>query len=175
MNKDDVVCFPRDFGDARRPYSCDGLILWAYSSGNIKIEESTFTVTEDFDRGAQPKIAFYFGKSADGEYIPISVSGVGINDREKDVERYCVYTDGGAYYIAESENLIGGLKSFVDENKTFVSTYGLKINPQRPKKRIYRHISICFSNVNRTRGSRINGIDWSKRPTTDFLFTSRNI
>lgn len=117
LNKDDVVCFPRDFGDARRPYSCDGLILWAYSSGNIKIEESTFTVTEDFDRGAQPKIAFYFGKAADGEYIPISVSGVGINDREKNVERYCVYTDGGAYYIAESENLIGGLKSFVDENK----------------------------------------------------------
>ena len=47
LSADDVVCFPREFGDARRPYSCDGLTLWAYSSGSIKIEESIFSFNAD--------------------------------------------------------------------------------------------------------------------------------
>ena len=42
INADDVLCLPRDFGDSRRPYSANGLTHWAHSSGNIKIEESTF-------------------------------------------------------------------------------------------------------------------------------------
>ena len=134
LNADEVVCFPRAFGDARRPYSCDGLILWAYSSGNIKIEESTFTVTEDFDRGAQPKIAFYFGENGDKEYTPISISGVGVNDRESDVERYCVYTDGGAYYIASSENFTGGVKALVDENKNVRFDVWVKNKSEKTKK-----------------------------------------
>ena len=33
LNADEVVCFPREFGDSRYPYAYDGLTLWAYSSG----------------------------------------------------------------------------------------------------------------------------------------------
>ena len=44
LNKDEIVCFPRKNGDSRDPYAYDGLTLWAYASGNVKIQESAFTV-----------------------------------------------------------------------------------------------------------------------------------
>lgn len=117
LSADDVVCFPREFGDARRPYSCDGLTLWAYSSGSIKIEESIFSFNADFDRGDKPRIAFYFGKPSGRKFVPISITGAGASDCEKGVNRFVVYTDDGAYYIAKTKDLVGGVKAFVDENK----------------------------------------------------------
>ncbi|MGN1053637.1 MAG: GH36-type glycosyl hydrolase domain-containing protein [Candidatus Scatosoma sp.] len=117
LTEDEVVCFPRAVGDSRRPYSCDGLVLWAYSSGNIKIEESTFNVNLDFFYGQEPKIAFYFGEKRSGDFIPVSVTGAGINPLEEKAERYCVFADDGAYYFAESGGIVGGVKAYVDEYK----------------------------------------------------------
>lgn len=117
LSEDDVVCFPRPFGDARRPYSCDGMVLWAYSSGNIRIEESTFNVNLDFFYGQDPKIAFYFGEKNGDKFVPVSMTGAGVNPMEEDVERYCVFTDDGAYYMAEHNGLVGGVKAYMDDNK----------------------------------------------------------
>lgn len=106
LDRDNVLCLPRAFGDSRRPYSCGGLTLWAYSSGAIKIEESTFNYNVDFDCGRDPKLVFWFGERGgrgDG-FVPVSITGAGVNAREENISRCCVYTDDGAYYIAESDN-----------------------------------------------------------------------
>ena len=60
LNADEIVCFPRDKGDSRYPYAYDGLTLWAYSSGNMKIEESAFNVLLDFENGKEPTDSFPF-------------------------------------------------------------------------------------------------------------------
>lgn len=44
LNEDEIVCFQRKRGDSRYPYTFDGLTLWAYSSGNVKIQESAFNI-----------------------------------------------------------------------------------------------------------------------------------
>ena len=56
LSEDEVLCEKRLFGDSRYPYSYDGLTLWAYSSGNVKIEESTFNVLLDFCEGKEPNL-----------------------------------------------------------------------------------------------------------------------
>ena len=33
LNADEVVCFPREFGDSRYPYAYDGLTLWRMRQG----------------------------------------------------------------------------------------------------------------------------------------------
>ena len=38
LSEDTVLSYRRGDGDARYPYACDGLTLWAYTSGNIKTE-----------------------------------------------------------------------------------------------------------------------------------------
>ena len=51
LNADEIVCFPRRFGDARYPYSNDGFTLWAFASGNVKLEESLFNIILPYTGG----------------------------------------------------------------------------------------------------------------------------
>lgn len=60
INADEIACLPRRFGDSRYPYSRDGLILWANASGNIRAEESDYTIFRDTTGGAEPDLCFYF-------------------------------------------------------------------------------------------------------------------
>ena len=117
LNADEIVCFPRAFGDSRYPYAYDGLTLWAYSSGNVKIEESAFNVLLDFDHGKEPTLAFFFGVEQEGGYFPVSITGAGKQPVENEVSRYTVYTPDCAYYITECPQFIGAVKMTVDCNK----------------------------------------------------------
>ena len=117
LNEDEVLCEKRLFGDSRYPYSCDGLTLWAYSSGNVKIEESTFNVLLDFCEGKEPNLAFYAGEKVTNGYFPISITGAGKLPFENNVNRYTVFTPEAAYYIAETENIVSCARMFIDRQR----------------------------------------------------------
>ncbi len=117
LNEDEIVCFPRDFGDSRYPYAYDGLTLWAYSSGNIKIEESAFNIMLDFENGKEPTLGFFYGLAQGEEFFPVSVTGAAKQPAEENVSRYTVYCPHCVYYIAESMALLGAVKMYVDANK----------------------------------------------------------
>ena len=63
-------------GDARHPYAEDGLTLWAYSSGNIYVQESTFNFFLDTTRGKEPNIACFLGIKEGEHYLPLSITVV---------------------------------------------------------------------------------------------------
>ena len=117
LNKDEIVCFKREFGDARYPYSTDGLTLWAYSSGNVKIEESTFNVILNFAEGKEPNLAFYLGEKKGDKYFPVSLTGAGKLPFEEGVLRYTVFSPDAAYYITETKNLVACVRMFIDGDK----------------------------------------------------------
>ena len=117
LNADEVVCFPRDFGDSRYPYAYDGLTLWAYSSGNIKIEESAFNVMLDFENGKEPTLAFFYGVEGEKGFFPTSITGAAKQPVEEGVARYTVYCPNCVYYITENAGLLGAVKMWVDKNK----------------------------------------------------------
>ncbi len=117
LNKDEIVCFGRDFGDSRYPYACDGLTLWAYASGNMKIEESAFNILLEFPEGKEPNLCFYSGIRRRNKYFPVSITGAGKLPFEESVLRYTVFSPDAAYYFAETETLISCVRAFVDKNK----------------------------------------------------------
>lgn len=117
LNADEILCYERKFGDSRYPYSYDGLTLWAYSSGNVKIEESVFNIILGFTEGHEPTICFYAGQKMDDDYFPVSITGAGKLPFEKGVERYTVFTPNCAYYVTEIDTLISCVRMFVDEEK----------------------------------------------------------
>ena len=132
LNADEIVCFKREFGDSRYPYSSDGLTLWAYSSGNLKIEESTFNVILDFTEGKEPNLAFYAGKKAESGYFPVSITGAGKLPFEKDTERYTVFTPDAAYYITETQDFNACVRMFTDENKNIRFTQYIENKTDKP-------------------------------------------
>ena len=117
LNADEILCDKRNFGDARYPYSCDGLTLWAYSSGNVKIEESMFNVILSFTEGKRPNLCFYAGRKRGDGYFPISLTGAGKLPFEESVLRYTVFTPDAAYYITEAPEFTACVRMFIDGEK----------------------------------------------------------
>ncbi len=129
LNADEIVCYPRPFGDGRYPYSYDGRILWAHSSGNIKVEESTFNIFLETHEGREPNLCFFFGLDKGEKFFPVSITGAGKLPFEENIKRFTVFTPKAVYYITETENLTACVRAFMDENKnlkfsTFIKNSG---------------------------------------------------
>ncbi len=114
---DEIVCYPRRFGDSRYPYAKDGLTLWAHASGSIGIEESTFNVLVGFPEGKEPNLAFFFGEKRENGYFPVSLTGAGKQPVEENVRRYTVYAPEAAYYFTKTGDITACVRVFVDDDK----------------------------------------------------------
>ncbi|MBQ8320024.1 MAG: hypothetical protein IJX81_04000 [Clostridia bacterium] len=125
LNQDEILCYKREFGDGRYPYSRDGLTLWAYSSGNFKIEESTFNVILDFCEGKEPNLCFFAGIQTGEEYFPVSLTGLAKQPVEENVKRYTVYTPEACYYFTETPAFTACVRAFVDEKKNIRFTVAI--------------------------------------------------
>ena len=75
LDRDTILCYPRGSGDSRYPYGTGGYTLWAHSSGNLSINESTFYVVQPSDEGKEPYLAFFGGIKTGDTYTPVSVTG----------------------------------------------------------------------------------------------------
>lgn len=116
LDNDTVICYPRTTGDSRYPYCADGFTLWAYSSGYMSLNESTFYFILPADEGKEPYVNFYGGLKKGEGYVPVSITGVARNPQEK-VYRYTAYTPQAVYYVTVTENVTFALRAFVSRGK----------------------------------------------------------
>lgn len=117
LNADEVLSYKRSFGDARYPYSVDGLNLWAHTSGNVVVEESIFNIILNFFEGMEPNLAFFVGEDMGGRFFPVSVTGAAKQPFETDIRRYTVFTPDAAYYFVETKRLASCVRMLVDNKK----------------------------------------------------------
>ncbi len=117
-----MLCYPRTTGDSRYPYTRDGFTLWAHSSGNMSLNESTFYCILPADDGKQPYISFFGGKKNGNEYIPVSITGAA-KSRDK-AKRFTVYTPTAVYYITEIDEVVYFLRAFMSAEKKAVFSVG---------------------------------------------------
>ena len=141
LNKDEVLCYPKKLGDGRHPYQIDGLTLWAYSGGSICVEESQFNLFLPSYEGYEANIAFFFGEKMEDGYFPISITGIGKQPFERGINRFSVYTLGGAYYFAENDSIISAVNAFVDTKKRVCFTVYLK---NKSKNNVETYASAYF-------------------------------
>ena len=115
----DVLCCPRKNGVSRFPYSCDGLNMWAYSSGVIHAVEGTFNVFHPVHSEHESSVNFFVGiPQADGTYFPISILGSGQQLIEPfKIDRYLVYSLSAAYYIADTEFATFAVRADMSDKK----------------------------------------------------------
>ena len=125
LDENTILAYKRKVGDGRYPYANDGLTLWAYSSGNISVQESLFNVFLDSREGKEPYLCFFAGeKEVDGSFFPVSLLGVARQPIEKNIKRYTVFTPEAAYYFTETLCLFTTVRVFVNTQKQICfSTY----------------------------------------------------
>lgn len=117
LDEDTVLAYKRSRGDGRYPYSYDGRTLWAYSSGNLSVEESLYNVFLDAREGKEPFLCFFAGRKEAEGYFPISLLGVARQPIEKDIRRYTVFTPQAVYYFTEAKELTACVRAFIDDCK----------------------------------------------------------
>lgn len=152
LNADEIVCFPRAFGDSRYPYAYDGLTLWAHASGNIKIEESAFNILLDWENTGEPNMAFFFGIPDSNGYFPVSITGAAKQAREQNITHYTVYTPFAAYYVTECDALVGCVKLSVDGNKNVL----IKVELQNKSNQAVQTYLSVYMNLYLRHGSTQN-------------------
>ena len=123
LSKENVLAMPNPYGDARHPYTRDGMTLWAYSSGYISINETNFYIIPITLEGKEPYLSFFGGLlNKKGQYDYFSITGVSDTEfgREK-VERYVVFTPTSALYLRVINKLIFALEISVNASKKTIA------------------------------------------------------
>ncbi|MDE7082703.1 MAG: hypothetical protein K2O89_03260 [Clostridia bacterium] len=118
-----ILCYPRSTGDSRYPYSADGFTLWAYSSGYMSLNESTFYYVLPADEGKEPYIAFFGGLERENGFEPFSITGAARIAMQK-IKRFTVYTTEAVYYIAKTDEAVFFLRAFVSKDKQAIFSVG---------------------------------------------------
>ncbi len=117
IDSEKVLSMEKSFGNSRYPYAADGMTVWATSSGNITVEESTLHIFPDTTEGREPRLAFFLGEKAGEGYFPVSLTGCGKQLYEDNVKRYIVFTPYATYYLTKTKNFNGCVRVFIDKDK----------------------------------------------------------
>ena len=137
LDRDTILCYPRGTGDSRYPYGTGGYTLWAHSSGNLSINESTFYVVQPSDEGKEPYLAFFGGIKTGDTYTPVSVTGVARQPVER-VRRYTVFTPKCVYYIARAEGVDFCLRCYNGSDRDKETVFSLlAFNRTQEGKELY--------------------------------------
>jgi len=115
-----ILAIPRDDGDCRYPYGKDGFNYWTYASGYIHCNEGLFSPFLRANEGSEPKIAFFAGFDTEPEMF--SLLSVPVIGNDKGLIRYTIFTKSATYYITEKNNVIFGIRTFVDNQRRIYFT-----------------------------------------------------
>lgn len=123
-----ILCFPRNNGDSRFPYGCDGFNFWAYASGYMHANEGLFSPFLRANEGQEPKIAFFAGWDENKKKKIISFTNVPYMrcDKKDEIIQYTIFTKTCTYYITQTADVKLALRVFVDSKKRMFFTSIIK-------------------------------------------------
>ncbi len=136
MKNDNILCCERVCGDSRFPYSNDGYILWAHSTGHIQVKDGLFNVFKPLINSSDPSVEFFAGVDmGNGEFFPVSILGAAKQLFEPFcVERYLVYCLSAAYYIADTDFATFVVRASMSKRNELVFSCGFINKTDKPMK-----------------------------------------
>lgn len=119
LNDTDILCGDRETGDSRYPYYADGLVVWAYSSGQITACESTLHIFKSSNSTEDPNINFFGGlMTENGDWFPIALQNANRQLFEPfDVKRYVIYSAKYMLYVAQTARAVFAVRLHVSRDK----------------------------------------------------------
>lgn len=134
LDDSEILCCDRVTGESRFPYSCDGYLMWAHSTGHIQTKDGLLNVFKPLYDNAEPSVEFFAGiENGDGTYFPISLLGAAKQLFEPfNVKRYLVYTLSAAYYVTDTDFASFVLRADMSENREMRFSFACKNKTDKP-------------------------------------------
>lgn len=101
---------------ARFPYAVNGLTIWAYASGYISINHSSYYILPPNLEGKEPYVDFFGIEHEENQYYPISILGVCERSDEITNKRYTVFSKNIAYYLTVTHNFLYAVTLFINKD-----------------------------------------------------------
>jgi cellobiose phosphorylase len=120
LDRDHVLCLPRDNGDSRSPYGHNGLNFWAFGSGYMYCNEGLFSIFSRASHGEEPRIAFFAalnGQDRPGTPWPLLDVPVLPALPDLSIQRYTVFAPSAVYYLTEAGHLRFGIRVFLSKSR----------------------------------------------------------
>ncbi len=118
LSDTDVLCCERETGESRHPYHADGLVVWAYSSGQITACESTLHIFKSSNSTEDPNLNFFGGLMNGDSWFPVALQNANRQLYEPfAVKRYVIYCAHYAVYLAETEQAVFAARLHVSRDK----------------------------------------------------------
>lgn len=144
LNDDCILSCKREKGTTRHPYGADGLTVWLYNNGIIEAWESTFNLFKPIHYCEEPSVHFFGGIKSGEKYIPVSLFETTKQLGETDIERYTVYENKCAWYLAYTKEVIFALKVFVTDEKKVIFSLSA-VNKSNKAQEVY--LLSCFETI----------------------------
>ncbi len=118
LDDNHVLCCERETGESRHPYDADGLVVWAYSSGQITACESTLHIFKASNSTEDPNLNFFGGLPFEDGWFPVALQNANRQLFEPfAIERYVVFAPKHAYYLAVTKDVVFALRLHVSRDK----------------------------------------------------------
>ena len=148
----DILLKENKCGDARIPFTKDGLALWVHQNGNISLNESNFFLISEALECDNNFFAFFLGEKEGDEYLPTSLFEVNKNIFEKDVTRYTIFKNSYAIFILIHQNIIYALRLGLTDEKDFIYEVEV-INNSKEEKDLYSSMYLNFNLMHSSKDS----------------------
>ena len=140
----DILLKENKSGDARIPFTKDGLTLWIHQNGNISLNESNFFIISESLEGESNFLSLFLGIKNKDKYNPYSLFEINKNIYEKDVTRFTIFKNSYALFILTINDLIYGARFSLTEEKDFIFEVSV-INKGIETKDIYSSLFLNFN------------------------------
>ncbi|MFA5480849.1 MAG: hypothetical protein WC282_00470 [Bacilli bacterium] len=157
---------------ARYPYSINGTTLWAYASGNISINNSSYYWILPSGDGKEPYFTSFLGIKNGNTFTPVSLISPTATKNGIEAKRYTVFGKEAAYYLTVVKGIIYSLTVFMDKDEEAVFIFSL-INDKGQEQDIY--LSNYFNCLFKYESGESNETKWFKKCTyrdNSFMFES---
>ena len=148
----DILLKENKCGDARIPFTKDGLALWVHQNGNISLNESNFFLISEALECDNNFFAFFLGEKEGDEYLPTSLFEVNKNIFEKDVTRYTIFKNSYAIFILIHQNIIYALRLGLTDEKDFIYEVEV-INNSKEERDLYSSMYLNFNLMHSSKDS----------------------
>ena len=159
---------------ARHPYSVNGTTMWAYASGYISINNSSYYWVLPSTDGKEPYMTSFLGLKKNNRFDPISLISPTANRclSEDKVKRYTVFGKEAVYYITKVDEIIYSMTAFMNQKEEAVFIYMI-INQGKESESIY--LSNYFNCLFKYEAGESTETKWFKKCTyrdNSFLYES---
>lgn len=130
---------------ARFPYARQGMTIWAYASGYVTINNSSFYIGLPSNDGKEPYIDFFGIEKVAGKTEPVSILGVSKNIKEIPLKRYTVYSKNVCYYLTKTENFLYAVLVFIDEStKVYMMNVAINLSNETKPITLSAFLNLLF-------------------------------